>query len=207
MMFMRPPQHGHGWVVWSFAVALSGACCFCAFCAGRTASISSRARAMVSALVPLRQQPAVPDAVETVRLKTWMRNRRMNSPGLSVHALVAAGSLDPDSLCSFERDAGRVGGDKAAAGDRDPVGVAGQIGEYLLRVRRMAFCYRTEPLGPMQRREIGCQSAFKFDPVSAFKFGSDSLLMKFKRRLVLVSQRNQYDAASPTSVGLGPSRV
>jgi hypothetical protein len=42
---------------------------------------------------------------------------------------------------------------------------------------------------------------------SAFKFGSDSLLMKFKRRLALVSQRNQHDAASPTSVGPGPSRV
>ncbi|WP_247531050.1 hypothetical protein, partial [Bradyrhizobium sp. 162] len=36
---------------------------------------------------------------------------------------------------------------------------------------------------------------------SACNIGSDSLLMKFKRRLVLVSQRNQYDAASPTSVG------
>ena len=32
--------------------------------------------------------------------KTWMRNRRMNSPGLSVMLFVAAGSLDPDSLCS-----------------------------------------------------------------------------------------------------------
>jgi Mn2+/Fe2+ NRAMP family transporter len=42
---------------------------------------------------------------------------------------------------------------------------------------------------------------------SACNIGSDSLLMKFKRRLALVSQRNQYDAASPTSVGLGPSRV
>src|SRR3954467_2948222 len=31
---------------------------------------------------------------------------------------------------------------------------------------------------------------------SACNIGSDSLLMKFKRRLVLVSQRNQYDAAS-----------
>src|SRR3954464_14147189 len=29
--------------------------------------------------------------------------------------------------------------------------------------------------------------------VSAWNKGSDSLLMKFKRRLVLVSQRNQYD--------------
>ena len=45
------------------------------------------------------------------------------------------------------------------------------------------------------------------DCQSACKFGSDSLLMKFKRRLALVSQRNQHDAASPTSVGPGPSRV
>ena len=44
-------------------------------------------------------------------------------------------------------------------------------------------------------------------PLSACKFGSDSLLMKFKRRFALVSQRNQRDAASPTSVGPGPSRV
>ncbi len=36
---------------------------------------------------------------------------------------------------------------------------------------------------------------------SALKFGSDSLLMKFERRLALVSQRNQHEAASPTSVG------
>jgi hypothetical protein len=42
---------------------------------------------------------------------------------------------------------------------------------------------------------------------SAGKRGSDSLLMKFERRLVLVSQRNQHDAASPTSIDPGPSRV
>ena len=42
---------------------------------------------------------------------------------------------------------------------------------------------------------------------SAFKFGSDSLLMKSERRLTLVSQRNQCDAASLTSVGPGSSRV
>jgi hypothetical protein len=47
----------------------------------------------------------------------------------------------------------------------------------------------------------------KLDADAGSILGSDSLLMKFKRRLVLVSQRNQYDAASPTSVGLGPSRV
>src|SRR4029077_20447726 len=114
MMFMRPPQHGHGWVVWSFAVALSGACCFCAFCAGRTASISSRARAMVSALVPLANSPQCLMRWKPFG-KTWMRNRRMNSPGLSDHALVAAGSLDPIVFVA-ELDAGRVGGEKAAAG-------------------------------------------------------------------------------------------
>ena len=59
----------------------------------------------------------------------------------------------------------------------------------------------------IQLIEFSCQSAFKFDPVSASNFGSDSLLMKFRRRLALVSQRNQHDAASPTSVGPGPSRV
>jgi 3-hydroxybutyrate dehydrogenase len=42
---------------------------------------------------------------------------------------------------------------------------------------------------------------------SACKFGSDSLLMKSERRLTLVSQRNQCDAASLTSVGPGSSRV
>jgi hypothetical protein len=42
---------------------------------------------------------------------------------------------------------------------------------------------------------------------SACNIGSDSLLMKFKRRLALVSQGNQHDAASPTSVGPSPSRV
>jgi ferric-dicitrate binding protein FerR (iron transport regulator) len=42
---------------------------------------------------------------------------------------------------------------------------------------------------------------------SACHLGSDSLLMKFERRLALVSQGNQCDAASPTSVSPSPSRV
>jgi predicted acylesterase/phospholipase RssA len=60
--------------------------------------------------------------------------------------------------------------------------------------------------GRILRRWI-CQSAFKFDPSSASNFGSDSLLMKFKRRLALVSQGNQRDAASPATVGPDPSWV
>ena len=41
----------------SVAAALSGACCFCAVCAGVAAAISSRARAMVSVLAPLASSP------------------------------------------------------------------------------------------------------------------------------------------------------
>ena len=51
---------------------------------------------------------------------------------LERHGLVAAGSLDPVVVVA-ERYAGRVGGDEAAVGDRDAVGVAGQIGQHLLR--------------------------------------------------------------------------
>src|SRR5260221_266951 len=57
MMFMRPPQHGHGWVAWSVAAVLSGGCGWCAVCTGATAAISSRIRAMVSVLVPLASRP------------------------------------------------------------------------------------------------------------------------------------------------------
>ena len=35
----------------------------------------------------------------------------------------------------------------------------------------------------------------------------NSLFMKFKRRLALVSRRKLYDATSPTSVGSGTSRL
>ena len=57
MMFMRPPQPGHGWVGLFVAALLSGGCGWCAVCPGVTAAISSRARAMVSVLVPLASRP------------------------------------------------------------------------------------------------------------------------------------------------------
>ena len=71
-------------------------------------------------LGPTRQQPAVPDAVETVRQDVDEKSAD-ELARVKRHALVAAGSLDPIVFVA-ERDAGRVGGDKAAAGDRDPVG-------------------------------------------------------------------------------------
>ena len=108
-------------------------------------------------LGPTRQQPAVPDAVETVRQDVDEKSAD-ELARVKRHALVAAGSLDPIVFVA-ERDAGRVGGDKAAAGDRDPVGVAGQIGEYLLGSGEWLFAI-DEPLGPMQRREIGLERGF-----------------------------------------------
>src|ERR1700688_4026886 len=57
MMFMRPPQHGHGWVAGSVAAVPSGGCGWCAVCTGATAAISSRIRSMGSVLVPLASRP------------------------------------------------------------------------------------------------------------------------------------------------------
>ena len=74
---------------------------------------------------------------------------------LQRHSLVAAGPLDPVVLVP-ERDAGRVGGDEAAVGDRDPVRVARQIGQHLLGPGERPLAI-DEPLGPMQRREIGLE--------------------------------------------------
>jgi len=74
-------------------------------------------------LGPTRQQPAVPDAVESV----WQDVDEKSADELAWlkrHGLVAAGSLDPVVFVA-ERDAGRVGGDEAAVGDRDAVGIAG----------------------------------------------------------------------------------
>src|ERR1022692_2036677 len=72
------------------------------------------------------QQTAVPYPVESA----W-QDVDQEPPDelvrLERHGLVAAGPLDPVVFVA-ERYAGRVGGDKAAVGDRDPVGVAGQIG-------------------------------------------------------------------------------
>src|SRR6267378_3174455 len=93
MMFMRPPQYGHGWVAWSVAGALSGGCGWCAVCTGATVAISSRIRAMVSVLVPLASRPQC--------LIRWNRARQdmhQEPPDelvrLERHGLVAAGSLE-----------------------------------------------------------------------------------------------------------------
>src|ERR1700722_2851046 len=86
MMFMRPPQHGHGWVARSVAAVPSGGCGWCAVCTGATAAISSRIRSMGSVLVPLASRPQC--LIRWNRLgRTWIRNRLMNSSGLSVMVL------------------------------------------------------------------------------------------------------------------------
>ena len=68
---------------------------------------------------------------------------------------VADGPLDPIVLV-IEGDAVLVGAQQPAIGDRDPVGVAGQIGQHLLRPGERPLAI-DEPLGPIQRREIGLE--------------------------------------------------
>jgi hypothetical protein len=53
---------------------------------------------------------------------------------------------------------------------------------------------------------LDCQSARKFDPGSAFKIGSDSLLMKLWRRMALVSRGNRCHAIC-SSHNTDPARV
>src|SRR3981081_396978 len=86
MMFMRPPQHGHGWAAWSVRGAVSGGCGWCAVCTGATAANSSRIRAMVSVLVPLASRPQCLIRWNPLG-RTCIRNRLMNSSGLSVMVL------------------------------------------------------------------------------------------------------------------------
>ena len=51
-----------------------------------------------------------------------------------------------------------------------------------------------------------CQTASKTDPRSASKIGSDSLLMKLRRRFGLVSKRNQRHAVS-SRLRVAPARL
>ena len=102
------------------------------------------------------QQTVVPDPVEPV----WQdvdEEPADELARLERHGLVAAGSLDPVVLVA-ERDAGRVGGDEPAVGDRDPVGVAGQIGQHLLGPGERPLAI-DEPLGLVQRSQIGCEGS------------------------------------------------
>ena len=99
-------------------------------------------------------QTVVPDPVEPV----WQDVHEEAADKLvrlERYDLVAAGPLDPVVLVP-ERDAGRVGGDEPAVGDRDPMRVAGQIGQHLLGAGERPLAV-DEPRGPMQWREIGLE--------------------------------------------------
>jgi hypothetical protein len=50
-----------------------------------------------------------------------------------------------------ERDAGRVGGDEPAVGDRDPMRVAGQIGQHLLGAGEQIFGTAADPACAVER--------------------------------------------------------
>src|ERR1700693_1126158 len=97
---------------------------------------------------PLPVPVGLPSTI-SMKPTAWMPAR------LDRHGLVAAGPLDPVVLVP-EGDAGRVGGDEPAVGDRDPMGVAGQIGQHLLGPGERPLAIDV-PLGPMQWREIGVE--------------------------------------------------
>src|SRR5262249_57418301 len=74
---------------------------------------------------------------------------------LEGHGGVAAWSLDPVVL-DLEGDAPLVGGDQAAAGDGDAVGVARQVGEHRLGAGERSLGI-DEPARPLERRQEGSE--------------------------------------------------
>jgi hypothetical protein len=76
------------------------------------------------------EQAIVPDAVET--LGQHMHEEPANElAGLERHGLVSIGTVDP-VIFVFEGHTRRIGGDQAAVGNSDTVGVAGQVGQDLV---------------------------------------------------------------------------
>ena len=71
------------------------------------------------------------------------------------HGLVPAGPLDPVVLV-LERDAGLVGADQPAVGDRDPVRIAGEIGQHSFRSGERALGVHV-PVGLVERLEEGLE--------------------------------------------------
>src|SRR5262245_22979180 len=91
----------------------------------------------------IRQQAVVPDAVEA--LGQDVHEEAANELArLQRHGFVPVRAFEAVVLV-FERDAVRVGGDQAAVGDGDALGVAGQVGEPALALRTDAWHRRTSP--------------------------------------------------------------
>jgi hypothetical protein len=80
MMTMRPPQHGHGCVVGLDPLASAPL-----VSAASRRHVEQAARSGdVAGARAAGEQAIVADAVEALRGRTWIRNRRMNSPMASV---------------------------------------------------------------------------------------------------------------------------
>ena len=108
-----------------------GAGCIMCLCLGHWHSEQFAGSGDVVGTSATGEQAVVSDAMEALRQHVD-EEAADELARLQRHGHVAAGPLDPVVLVP-ERDAGLVGGDEPAVGDRDPVGVAGQIGQHLLR--------------------------------------------------------------------------
>jgi hypothetical protein len=106
------------------------------------------------------------------------------------HGLEATRALDPIVL-DLEGDAALVGGDQAAVGDGDAVGVAGQIGEHGLRPAERLLRI-DDPLRSPERRQEGGERA---------GFGKSSMFAE-EHQLAGVMRRDQHlDDEAPEQAG------
>ena len=120
-------------------------------CGDQLASAGELLGARVTAI---GEQAVVPEAVEA--LGQHMHEEAANElAGLERHGLVPLGARDP-VIFVFEGDTRRIGRDQAAVGNSDTVGVAGEVGQDLLRTGEGALGV-DEPVRLPQWPKIGLE--------------------------------------------------
>ena len=154
MMIIRPPQHGHrraGEGGLGLAVCLGGR-----RWAGLGRGEQLSGALDVAGANRAGEQAVVADAVEAARQHV-QEKAADELGGVERHGLEPVAAFDAIVL-PFEGDALLVERDEPGVGDRDAMGVAGEIGEHGLRSGERSLGV-DDPIAAAQRRERGVEGA------------------------------------------------
>ena len=152
-MIIRPPQHGQRRAGERSSARLSASAGE-GWGAFSVAASICLARSMLSSANRAGEQAVVADAVEAGRQHV-QEKAADELGGVERHGLEAVAAFDPVVL-PLEGDALLVERDQPGVGDRDAVGVAGEIGEHGLRPGERPLGV-DDPFGAAQRRERGVE--------------------------------------------------
>src|SRR5215831_4810649 len=120
----------------------------------RSDQLASAGELLGARVTAIGEQAVVPDAMEA--LGQHVHEEPANELArLERHGCVPFGTLDA-IVFVFERDATRVGGDQAAVGDGDAMGVTGKVGQHLLWPGERTLGV-DEPVRLPKRAEVGLE--------------------------------------------------